>query len=637
MGLGNTILKFTYDSNRGGLENNEEDFSKNIGKVIDVKRLFGPSKLISCMFSHVNGNTLLVQDYKRKQVRCLLLLSEYKCMMTEARGIAKAEKQSYGSDDVLTHESKTPAITMVYLNLTFRRHKKLTRNNGETSEELKVIIISRGRSTGEANGLKADSLHPKVLKEVAADKIESTIAQISFFSGDDTLSEFRFLVPFITHLGNISQHFTYKKYFEVPNIMAAILQTARSHKSNYTNKQLICFNETVPCLPSPQSVLVCWVYSTEQSTTEILALTVDGRRINETAAKSNCPSEIGLMAEKKKSKKKLQAQSKVSSLEADSALLEIQQRERASTLIRSQAFDEPGLKNEDEPYVGRKSSSSASIFKSNATFHKQFTDIPENENVIDSFKCALHKEVPYHGKMYVSDNYICFYSSILKETKLVVPVTEVILLKKQNTALLVPNALCIKTTEGDKHLFASLRSRDMTLKVLKTVCAHLENGSSCNSPQVSPLENSYSADSQKSLQLNHSSLEQKSQDLDDVDATDCRQDSPESTPSTDADHTTRNGTVLCKENKEQEGQLDEGTSCYNGASWFGKVTQKVKSFAAFHESTTINTLIIIYVLLVLLLLISSGYIGFRIVAIEEQLMSMGAWPDLHAHSQYKKT
>lgn len=173
-----------------------------------------------------------------------------------------------------------------------------------------------------------------------------------------------------------------------------------------------------------------------------------------------------------------------SSLENDSMLPEIEQRNKIQPLMRSQAFDLSDVKN-DEPSIGRKLSSSTSVIKSNATFHKQFKDLPETEKVIDSFRCALHKEVPYHGKMFITENYVCFYSSILKETKLVVPVTEVVVLKKQNIALLVPNALCIKTSEGEKHLFASLRSRDLTFKILKTVCSHLQNGSPLNTPQNS--------------------------------------------------------------------------------------------------------------------------------------------------------
>ncbi|GCC25259.1 GRAM domain-containing protein 2A isoform X1 [Chiloscyllium punctatum] len=357
-----------------------------------------------------------------------------------------------------------------------------------------------------------------------------------------------------------------------------------------------------------------------------------GRKVHFPELLSSCPNEIGLMADKlKKNKKKLQAQSRLPSLETDSMSSEIQQKEKTLQLTRSLAFDLPSSKNEDEPYTGRRRSSSASVVKLNATFYKQFKDL--NENVIDSFKCALHKEVPYHGKMYVSANHICFYSNILKEIKLMIPVTTVISLKKQNTALLVPNALCVKTTEGEKHLFGSLRSRDVTFKVLKTVCTHLENGSPTNSPRVSINESSFSTDS-KNSQENQSSFEQKCSDLNSID---CPDASTEPISNTDAANTTGNGTVLCKDNKEREGQPEERTSCYIGNSWFQKVMKRMKSVVAFHESTTFNTLIIIYVLLVLLLLISSSYIGFRIVALEEQLMSMGAWPELHTHNQYRKT
>ncbi|XP_038634233.1 GRAM domain-containing protein 2B isoform X2 [Scyliorhinus canicula] len=348
----------------------------------------------------------------------------------------------------------------------------------------------------------------------------------------------------------------------------------------------------------------------------------------------SCPHEDGLMAGKtKKNKKKLQTQPRLSNFEIDPILAEIQHKERVLQLTRSQAFDISGLKNEDEQFLGRRRSSSASIVKQNATFQKQFKDI--NEMVIDSFKCALHKEVPYHGKMYVSDNYICFYSSILKETKLVVPVTAVISLKKQNTALLVPNALSIKTTVGEKHLFGSLRSREVTFKVLKNVCTHLENGSPTNSPRISIAENSFSTDSKNSQELTHSSFEQNIQDLN---TKDCFDTFAEPVSSTDAADGIRNGIPLCKENKEQGDQPEDGpSSCYIGDSCFQKVTKKMKSFVVFHESATFNILIIIYVLLVLLLLISSGYIGFRIVALEEQLMSMGAWPELHTHNKYRKT
>ncbi|XP_069784835.1 GRAM domain-containing protein 2B isoform X2 [Narcine bancroftii] len=348
-----------------------------------------------------------------------------------------------------------------------------------------------------------------------------------------------------------------------------------------------------------------------------------GKKVHQLEALS-CPNEIGTMAEKqKKSKKKLPALT--SNLESVSTTPENQQRDKLPLLMRSQAFDLPDVKNEEVPHPGRKQSSSNWIIKYSASFCKQFKEL-DTETVIDSFKCALHKEVPYHGKMYVTEHYICFYSNILKETKLVVPVTDVVMLKKQNIALLVPNALYIKTSEGEKHLFASLRSRDFTFKVLKTVCSHLENGSPGNRPENDLKFKTLS-------ELNNSSFEEKNQDLDTIDSI---QDSLQSIISGDSADVSRSKT-LCNQNKGPKGQPIEETLHSNGNSWFRKVTKKAKSFATFHESTTFNTLVVVYVLLVLVLLISSGYIGFRIVALEEQLMAMGAWPEFHTQSQYKRT
>lgn len=37
---------------------------------------------------------------------------------------------------------------------------------------------------------------------------------------------------------------------------------------------------------------------------------------------------------------------------------------------------------------------------------------------LPAYVCALQKEVPYHGRLYISDTNACFYSSVLlKDTK----------------------------------------------------------------------------------------------------------------------------------------------------------------------------------------------------------------------------
>ncbi len=37
---------------------------------------------------------------------------------------------------------------------------------------------------------------------------------------------------------------------------------------------------------------------------------------------------------------------------------------------------------------------------------------------LPAYICALQKEVPYHGRLYITDTHACFYSSVLlKDTK----------------------------------------------------------------------------------------------------------------------------------------------------------------------------------------------------------------------------
>ncbi|KQK76308.1 GRAM domain-containing protein 3 [Amazona aestiva] len=84
--------------------------------------------------------------------------------------------------------------------------------------------------------------------------------------------------------------------------------------------------------------------------------------------------------------------------------------------------------------------------KANAHFHKLFLDVPIDEPLKQSFTCALQKEILYQGKLFLSENWICFHSKVFgKDTKISIPVLSVTLLKKTKTALLVPNAVIIAT------------------------------------------------------------------------------------------------------------------------------------------------------------------------------------------------
>ncbi|KAI1891596.1 hypothetical protein AGOR_G00145410 [Albula goreensis] len=223
---------------------------------------------------------------------------------------------------------------------------------------------------------------------------------------------------------------------------------------------------------------------------------------------NRCTVETGGKVKKGKSRKKLEPR-KAQSLEE--AQLEIQQHNKnlaKQNLLRSQTFDTDRSFERTEGSIIR-----SSFIKHNKSFHKLFPDIPESEDLIHAYICALQKEVPYHGRLYVSENFVCFHSSVLlKDTKVVLSVSSVHVLKKQNTALLVPNALSIRTCEGEKYLFVSLRNRESCYKLLRSVCPQLEDGSTNSSPLFSSVENSF--DQGKNTNSSQSSFEDSFDHLD---------------------------------------------------------------------------------------------------------------------------
>ncbi|XP_042371640.1 GRAM domain-containing protein 2B isoform X2 [Plectropomus leopardus] len=348
----------------------------------------------------------------------------------------------------------------------------------------------------------------------------------------------------------------------------------------------------------------------------------------------------GLPAKVKKSRSSLSNGSikKVESRKAlslEAAQLEIQQQHKTLTrqvAIRSQTFDVDSGGFERTEGTG----SQSSFIKHNKTFHKLFPDIPESEDLIHAYICALQKEVPYHGRLYITDTNACFYSSVLlKDTKVVIPVSCIHIVKKQNTALLVPNALSIRTTEGDKYLFVSLRNRESCYQLLRSVCPQTEDGSTNSSPVFSSTENSF--DRSKLVNSSQSSLD-CSFDQFDGSESQSLQDQPLHRPHREA---VPNGNVPVFRSLHMQ-QSDSSSSeelsvSGSGGSWVWGVTEKAKSLLVQREASTLNTLLFIYLILVVMLLLSSGYIGLRIVALEEQLTSLGALPEFTLKSGYQDT
>ncbi|KAF7202482.1 GRAM domain-containing protein 2B isoform X2 [Nothobranchius furzeri] len=359
-------------------------------------------------------------------------------------------------------------------------------------------------------------------------------------------------------------------------------------------------------------------------------------RIKHFMKESSYPLESGgggLPAKAKKSRsvlsngsvKKVEAR-KALSLEA--AQIEIQQQHKTLTrqvAIRSETFDVDSRNFERTEGTGTQSS----FVKHNKTFHRLFPDIPEKEDLIHAYVCALQREVPYHGRLYITEAHACFYSSVLlKDTKVVIPVSSIRTVKKQNTALLVPNAFSIRTTDGQKYLFVSLRNRESCYQLLRSVCPQIEDGSTNSSPILSSGGNGF--DKSKLVNSSQSSLD-ASFDQVDTSVTPSSQNQPHQEAVPDGNGSTFRSLHLQQSDSSSSEELSE-----SGGSWVWSVTEKAKSLLVQREASTLNTLLFIYLILVVLLLLSSGYIGLRIVALEEQLTSLGALSEFTLQSGYHK-
>ncbi|VEN45147.1 unnamed protein product [Callosobruchus maculatus] len=100
------------------------------------------------------------------------------------------------------------------------------------------------------------------------------------------------------------------------------------------------------------------------------------------------------------------------------------------------------------------------------SFKRIFKDVPDDERLIVDYACALQKEILLQGRLYITQNYLCFYANIFGwETVLTSKWKEVTAITKEKTALVIPNAILI-CTKQDKCFFASFVARDKAYLML---------------------------------------------------------------------------------------------------------------------------------------------------------------------------
>ncbi|XP_076001214.1 GRAM domain-containing protein 2A-like [Genypterus blacodes] len=242
--------------------------------------------------------------------------------------------------------------------------------------------------------------------------------------------------------------------------------------------------------------------------------------------------------------------------------------------------------------------------KHNRTYHRLFEEIPKEEKLLHTFTCALQKEVLYHGKLFVSENHFCFHSSVLlKDTKVVVPVFNVRTVKTHSSAL---SMLSIHTNDGEKYSFVSLGNREKCYNVLLMVYSQAQGKSFRSSPHVS----------------DHEPISSYSSQEDSVDLGSSRQNSIVSLPPLSNDVP---GSDFLPESSTIE---EDHSEAERAVSWIWRMTETIMAFFFLREVRNLSMLFYVYVILLVLLLLTSGYIGLRIIALEEQLNSLGGVSEL---------
>ncbi|KAM6173108.1 protein Aster-B isoform 3-T3 [Erethizon dorsatum] len=137
----------------------------------------------------------------------------------------------------------------------------------------------------------------------------------------------------------------------------------------------------------------------------------------------------------------------------------------------SQSARSSGKNSKSHKRLSKKSQSwynvlSPTYKQRNEDFRKLFKQLPDTERLIVDYSCALQRDILLQGRLYLSENWICFYSNIFRwETLLTVRLKDICSMTKEKTARLIPNAIQV-CTDSEKHFFTSFGARDRTYMMM---------------------------------------------------------------------------------------------------------------------------------------------------------------------------
>ncbi|XP_054613839.1 GRAM domain-containing protein 2B-like isoform X2 [Dunckerocampus dactyliophorus] len=339
------------------------------------------------------------------------------------------------------------------------------------------------------------------------------------------------------------------------------------------------------------------------------------------------------------------------------------------------------------PSPSGKTSPSGQLSKTDVHFHKLFKQVGRHEALQQStyepayvlprpnrtlslcspsgYTCALQRDILYQGRMFLSQNWICFHSKVFgRDTKIAIPAASVTFIKKTKTVLLVPNALVIETAR-EQHVFVSFLSRNATYKFLRSVCVHLEVEKTCGSRAAASCQDSFPAEIPSCLPLRRQEMTESSSSGSQTPDYDKMSDfaglpfvsagvksgevsvladvhlhpGPQSKAGDGTAVTLLDEWLLFSVNVCNPPSLEKGhrTEPWGTPSHFflrqgspaGEVSQAHKAW----PHVTLHSILLIYLFLAGVMVASSCYMAFKMAALEHRLTSMLAARE-HVHSQH---
>ena len=167
---------------------------------------------------------------------------------------------------------------------------------------------------------------------------------------------------------------------------------------------------------------------------------------------------------KKDSLSKLKAAAKQSN-DDGSVVVVSQLRKKSMQLQATSRASEQG--DSKKEYYKMRSKLESQITRANAKNKEycNFFALPDSEELIEEFNCALHKKILLQGKMYIFSSHVCFYSNVFGYiTKRSLPLKDVTSISKAKNVGF-PNSIRI-VYMGKQMFFTSFLSRDEAYKLI---------------------------------------------------------------------------------------------------------------------------------------------------------------------------